>query len=142
METWYRTELPNHRLVDSQTVSQVLHHVQPRVSHLTNNNYCVNAGLGQESFKCENLCQAPPRTRPDHSKSRETVYLDHCHQTGPVSGGHRDRNVCQTIKCPKCGTYLPVGSRLNLFWNLGSLVGWTLGSTTIQSDPSQKSDES
>ena len=33
--------------------------------------------------------------------------MDHCHQTGPVSGGTGD--VCQTTKCP-------VGSRLNPFW--------------------------
>ena len=57
--------------------------------------YCTlqNAGLGQESFKCES-CVSP--TGPDHSKNRETVFSDHCHQTGPVSGGRRDRNVCQT----------------------------------------------
>ena len=55
-------------------------------------------------------CVSP--TGPDHSKYRETVYLDHCHQTRPVSGNQRDRTVCQTIKCPKCGTHLPVGSRL------------------------------
>ena len=72
-------------------------------------------------------CVSP--TGPDHSKNRETVFLDHCHQTGPVSGGRRDRNVCQTSKCPKCGTHLPVGSRLNPFRNLG---GWTLGSTNIE----------
>ena len=75
-------------------------------------------------------CVSP--TGPDHSKNRETVFLDHCHQTGPVSGGERDRNVCQTSKCPKCGTHLPVGSRLNPFRNLGSLGGWTLGSTNIE----------
>ena len=79
-----------------------------------------DAGLGQESFKCEKLCQ-PHRTGPDHSKNRETVFSDHCHQTGPVSGGRRDRNVCQTSKCPKCGTHLPVGCRLTPFRNLGSL---------------------
>ena len=35
----------------------------------------------------------------DHNKNRETVNLDHCHQTGPVSGG--TENVCQNTKCPK-----------------------------------------
>ena len=75
-------------------------------------------------------CVSP--TGPDHSKNRETVFLDHCHQTGPVSGDRRGRNVCQTIKCPKCGTHLPVGSRLNPFRNLGSLGGWTLGSTNVE----------
>ena len=63
----------------------------------------------------------------DHSKNRETVYLDHCHQTGPVSGGTEN-----FPKCPKCGTHLPIGSRLNPFGNLGSLGGWTLGSTNVE----------
>ena len=62
-------------------------------------------------------------TGPDHSKNRESVFSDHCHQTGPVSGSQRDRNVCQTSKCPECGTHLPVGSRLTPFWDLGSLGG-------------------
>ena len=59
---------------------------------------CVNAApcrqlaWGKESVKCEKLYQ-PHRTRPDHNN------LDHCHQTGPVSGG--TENVCQTTKCPK-----------------------------------------
>ena len=66
-------------------------------------------------------CVSP--TGPDHIKNRETVFSDHCHQTGPVSGGRRDRNVCQTNKCPECGTCLPVGSRLTPFRDLGSLGG-------------------
>ena len=65
-------------------------------------------------------CVSP--TGPDHSKNRETVYLDHCHQTGPEARGTE-----MTIKCPKCGTQLPVG-----FGNLGRLGGWTLGSTNVE----------
>ena len=104
-------------------VRQVLHHVRPRVSHL---NYCVNAAPCRmlawgKSLLNVKSCVSP--TGPDHSKNRETVFSDHCHQTGPVSGGRRDRNVCQTSKCPKCGTHLPVGSRLTPFQNLGSLGG-------------------
>ena len=104
-------------------VRQVLHHVRPRVSHL---NYCVNAApcrmlaWGKSHLNVKS-CVSP--TGPDHSKNRETVFSDHCHQTGPVSGGWRDRNVCQTSKCPKCGTHLPVGSRLTPFRDLGSLEG-------------------
>ena len=71
-------------------------------------------------------------TGPDHSKNRETGYLDHSQKTEPVSGGQRDRKVCQTIKCPKYGTHLPVGSRLNPFENLGSLGSWTRGSTNVE----------
>ena len=122
-ETWYRTELPKatfpyhtsdqpvigagldwkdnrchpyKKVVDSQTSFQ---YIRPEVSHLTNNNYCVNAApcrrlaWDKKSVKCEKLCQ-PHRTGPDHNKNRETVNLDHCHQTGPVSGG--TENVCQT----------------------------------------------
>ena len=108
------------KVVDSQTSS---YHVRPRVSHL---NYCVNAAPCRmlawgKSLLNVKSCVVP--TGPDHSKNRETVFLVHCHQTGPVSGGRRDRNVCQTIKCPKCGTHLPVGSRLNPFRNLESLGG-------------------
>ena len=40
-----------------------------------------------------------------------------------MSGGRRDREVCQTIKCPKCGTHLPVGSRLNPFGNFWEALG-------------------
>ena len=72
-------------------------------------------------------CVTP--TGPDHSKNRETVYLDHCHQTGPEAGGTE-----MTIKCPKCGTQLPVGSRLNPFGNLGHLLPYTY-TRTIQEMP-------
>ena len=63
---------------------------------------------------------------PDRNKSRETVNLDHYHQTGPVSGG--TENVCQNTKCPN----LPIGSRLSPFGNVGSLGGWKLGSTAVE----------
>ena len=66
-------------------------------------------------------CVSP--TGPDHSKNRETVFSDHCHQTGQVSGGRRDSNVCQTSKCPECGTHLPVGSRLTPFAGLKKPLG-------------------
>ena len=108
-------------------VRQALHHVWPRVSHLTNDNYYVNAApcrmlaWGKSLLKVKS-CVSP--TRPDHSKNRETVYLDHCHQTGPEAG--------RTEMTIKCGTQLHVGSRLNLFGNLGSLGGWTLGSTNVE----------
>ena len=48
--------------------------------------------------------------------NRETVNLDHGHQTGPVSGG--TENVCQNTKCPNVAHNLPVGSRLSPFWEL------------------------
>ena len=110
-------------------VRQALHDVRPRVSHLTNDNYCVNAAPCRMLAWGKNLlnvksCVTP--TGPDHSKNRKTVYLDRCHQTGPEAGAE------MTIKCPKCGTQLPVGSRLNSFGNLGRLGGWTLGSTNVE----------
>ena len=68
-------------------------------------------------------CVSP--TGPDHSKNREII--------GSLSPdrtrGRGDRNA---IKCPKCGTQLPVGSRLKPFGNLGSLGGWTLGSANVE----------
>ena len=68
---------------------------------------------------------------PDHNKNRETVNLDHCHQTGPVSGG--TANVCQNTKCPKCGTQSAYRFQTKPFLgNVGSLGGWTLGSTTVE----------
>ena len=55
------------------TLTNKFHHVRPGVSHLTNNNYCVNAARcrllarGKESVKCENLCQ-PHRTGPQQEQ--------------------------------------------------------------------------
>ena len=62
-------------------------------------------------------------TGPDHSKNRETVFSDHCHQTGPVSGGRRDRNFCQTA----CRVQTNPISGLRKPWG-----GWTLGSTNVE----------
>ena len=74
-------------------------------------------------------CVSP--TGPDHIKNRETVNLDHCHQTGLVSGG--TENVCQTIKCPKCGTQSACRVQTkSVLGNLGRLGGWTLGSTSVE----------
>ena len=73
-----------------------------------------DAGLGQESFKCEKLCQ-PHRTEPQ--KEQRDCFLGSL--SPDRTSVRRDRNVCQTSKCPKCGTRLPVGSRLNPFRNLG-----------------------
>ena len=67
---------------------------------------------------------------PDHSKNRETVNLDHCHQTGPGSGGTGD--IVRIPNVPNVAHNLPVGSRLSPFRNLGSLGGWTLGSTIVE----------
>ena len=75
-------------------------------------------------------CVSP--TGLDHSKNREPVCLDHCPQIGPVSGNWRDRNAGQTIKCPKCGTHPGCRVQTNPFRNLGSLGGWTLGSTNVK----------
>ena len=87
-----------------------------------------DAGLGQESFKCEKLCQ-PHRIGPQ--QEQRDCFLGSL--SPDRTGGRRDRNVCQTSKCPKCGTHLPVGSRLTLFRDLGSLGGGeTLGSTNVE----------
>ena len=99
------------------------------ISILVNAAPCRKLAWGKSLLNVKS-CVSP--TGPDHSKNRETVFSDHCHQTGPVSGGRRDRNVCQTSKCPECGTHLPVGSRLTPFRDLGSLGGWTLGSTNVE----------
>ena len=39
---------------------------------------------------------------PHHTNNRRTVNCFHCHQARPVSGG--TENLCQTTKCPNCGT--------------------------------------
>ena len=90
------------------------------ISILVNAAPCRKVAWGNSLLNVKS-CVSP--TGPDHSKNRETVFSDHCHQTRPVSRGRRDRNVCQTSKCPECGTHLPVGSRLTLFRDLGSLGG-------------------
>ena len=55
-------------------------------------------------------------TPPDHNKNRETVNLDHGHQTGPVSGG--TGNIVRIPNVPNVAHNLPVGSRLSPFWEL------------------------
>ena len=126
--TFTNTDLNNqHEKKRWSIVRQVLHNVRPRVSHLTNDKDCVNPApcsmlTWGKSLLNVKSCVSP--TGPDHSKNREAVYLDHCHQTGPEAGG--------TEMTIKSGTQLPVGSRLNPFGNLGSLGGWTLGSTNVE----------
>ena len=97
--------------------NKVCHHVQPGVRHLTNDNCsgkCCTwqaAGPGQRVYWCEKLCQ-PHRT----TIRTETVNLDHCHQTGPVSGG--TGNIVRIPNVPNVAHNLPVGSRLSPFWEL------------------------
>ena len=70
-----------------------------------------------------NLKSGVNPTGPDHSKNRETVFSDHCHQTGPVSGGQRDRNFCQTA----CRVQTNPISGLRKPWG-----GWSLGSINVE----------
>ena len=81
---------------------------------------------GAKSLLMWKVVSAPP----DHSKNRETVNLDHWHQTGPGSGGTGD--IVRIPNVPNVAHNLPVGSRLSPFRNLGSLGGWTLGSTIVE----------
>ena len=118
MESWYRTELPKIDLVTENLISCPAKG-QPS-QFLVSAAPCRMLAWGKSLLNVKS-CVSP--TGPDHSKNRETVSSDHCHQTGPVSGGRRDRNVCQTSKCPECGTHLPVGSRLTSFRDLGSFGG-------------------
>ena len=63
-------------------------------------------------------------TGPDHSRNRETVFLDHCHQTGPgLETGGTEMFVWHTSACRV---------QTNPFGNLGSLGGWTVGSTNVE----------
>ena len=117
------------KVVDSQTSSSSCPAKGQPSQFLVNAAPCRMLAWGKSLLNVKS-CVSP--TGPDHSKNRETVFSDHCHQTGPVSGDRRDRNVCQTSKCPECGTHLPVGSRLTPFRDLGSLGGWTLGSTNVE----------
>ena len=84
--------------LDWRDNNKFCHQVRPGVRHLTNNNCSVNAAPGAKSLLIWKVVSAPP----DHNKNRETVNLDYCHQTGPVSGG--TGNVYQNTTCPKCGT--------------------------------------
>ena len=101
-------------MVDSQTSSSCPANGQPS-QFLVNAVPCRMLAWGKNLLNVKS-CVSP--TGPDHSKNRETVFSDHCHQTGLVSGGRRDSNVCQTSKCHECGTHLPVGSRLTPFSGL------------------------
>ena len=109
-------------------------HVWPRVSHLRNENFCVNTALCMmlawvKSFKCEKLCQL--------------------HQTGP----QQEQRDCLLGSLPldQTSVWRPEGQKClsdyqmsqmwhtsacrvqtNLFGNLGSLGDWTLGSTNVE----------
>ena len=114
-------------MVDSQTSSSSCPPKGQPSQFLVNAAPCRMLAWGKSVLNVKS-CVSP--TGLDHSKNRETVFLDHCHQTGPVSRGRRDRNVCQTSKCPECGTHLPVGSRLTPFRDLGSFGG--AGTSVVQ----------
>ena len=54
-------------------------------------------------------CVSP--TGPDHSKNRETGYLDHCHQTGPEAGGDRnDYQMSQMWHTTACRVQTRLGT--------------------------------
>ena len=66
------------------------------------------------------ICVSP--TGPDHSKNRETVFSDHCHQTGPVSSQMSrmwHTSACRVQTNPVSGLRKPWG-------------GCTLGSTMLK----------
>ena len=79
-----------------------------------------DAGLGQESFKCEKLCQ-PHRTRPQ--QEQRDCFLGSFSPDRTSVRRLEGQKCLSDYQCPKCGTHLPVGSRLNPFRNLGSLAG-------------------
>ena len=117
-------------MVDSQTSSSSCPAKGQPSQFLVNAAPCRMLAWGKNLLNVKS-CVSP--TGPDHSKNKETGFSDHCHQTGPVSGGRRDSNVCQTSKCHECGTHLPVGSRLTPFSGLRKpWGGWTLGSTNVE----------
>ena len=89
------------KVVDNQTSSSSCPAKGQPSQLLVNADPCRMQAWGKSLLNVKS-CVSP--TRQGHSKNRETVFSDHCHQTGPVSGGRRDRNVCQTSKCPECGT--------------------------------------
>ena len=87
-----------------------------------------DAGLGQESFKCEKLCQ-PHRTGPQQEQrdcfSRIIVTRpDQCLEAGGTEMFVRlaMSRMWHTSACR---------SRLTPFRDLESLGGWTLGSTNV-----------
>ena len=116
-------------------VRQLLHHVWPRVSHLTNDNLLCKcctlqgAALGQESFKCEKLCQ-PHRTGPQQEQ-RDCL----------LESLSPDRTSVRRLEGQKCLSDSQMSQmwhtsacrvQTNPFGNLGSLGGWTLGSTNVK----------
>ena len=113
------------------TARHVLHHVRPGISHLTNDNCCVNAAPCRMLARGKSLLNVKNSFSPtglDHSKNRETVYLDHLHQTGPVSGV--DRKFSQMSRMWYTSTYRV---QVKPVWELGKpWGGWTLGSTNVE----------
>ena len=76
-------------------------YVLPGVRHLTNDNGSVNAAPCRLLARGKSFNVKVVSAPPDHNMNRETVNLEHCHQTGPVPGG--TENACQNTKCPNCG---------------------------------------
>ena len=102
--------------------------------------YCTlqDAGQGQESFKCEKLCQPPlDRTTARRERLFSRIIVTRPDQCLEARGTEM---FVRLAKCPECGTHLPVGSRLTPFRDLGSLGGGgggggggcTLGSTMLK----------
>ena len=83
-----------------------------------------DAGPGQESVKCERLCE--PHRTGRQQEQRLFTWIIASDRTSVWEGTEN------FPKCPKCGTHLPIGSRLKTFGNLGSLGGWTLGDTNVE----------
>ena len=72
------------------------HNIRPRVSHLTNDNFYVNTtpcGMLAWGKSILNVKSCVSPTGPDHSKYRETVYLDQCPETGGTEQFVRLSNV-------------------------------------------------
>ena len=72
------------KVVDSQTSSSSCPSKGQPAQFLVNAAPCRMLAWGKSSLNVKS-CVSP--TGPDHSKNRETVFSDHCHQTRPVSGG-------------------------------------------------------
>ena len=72
-------------------------------------------------------CVSP--TGLDHSKSRETVYLDYCPDPTSV---RRLEGQKRLSDCQMSQMWHTSACRVQTFWNLGSLGGWTLGSTNVK----------
>ena len=89
----------------------------------------TNTDLNNQ-YEKKHVCVSP--TGPDQTTTRTERLLTWIIVTRPDQCPEGQKIFVRLPNVPNVGHNLPVGARLNPFGNLGSLGGWTLGSTNVE----------